>query len=541
MNLDNFLGAFDLWRFSAGLGLFLFAMSLIEGSLTELAGRHLKRLLRVYTRTPLRGIMLGTLATSILQSSSIVTLMIISFVGAGVIEMRSALGVIFGSNLGTTFTGWIVTFIGFEFKIQSFAYPLIGIGTILALALPKGSKGKTFFSFLSAIGILFMGLDFMKEAMSGVSASLDVSTLHGFGGFAYFIFGFIFTAITQSSSATMMTTLTALNAGIINLPGAAALIIGADLGTTITGLLAGLGAKPGKKQTSLAHFLFNVGTDTLALLLLSPLLKFVIYVFGANDPLYSLVLFHSSFNFLGILLFLPFTKQFSQLLEKWVPEKNHRLTKYIHKVSHTMPEAAIDALEKDFKLALDDLLTTNLEAFTIKRSRIDFLKSYEHLKEKLSEILSYILLVNEQKVNKIDSKRLGQFLRAIDHLSRSAKSAKDIHHNMKSIENSAKHEFMAIQKDFLEGIERTYQLIDEVRGLDNSSHKFEEILELKKLNSTDHDTHQKGIYEFYKSKNLSELDIATFLNINREIYASTDALLMGLKDLILPLEKAEEI
>jgi phosphate:Na+ symporter len=541
MDILKLLEAIDLWRFIAGLGIFLLSMSLIEVALVELAGRRFKTIFREYTKTPIRGIFIGTLATSFLQSSSIVTLMVISFVGAGVIEMRNALGVIFGSNLGTTFTGWIVTFIGFEFNIQSFAFPLIGIGALLSILLPRHLKWTNFFRFLASLGLLFLGLDFMKGAMSSLTTSFDVSTLHGYSGIIYFIFGFIFTAITQSSSATMMTTLAALNAGVVALPGAAALIIGADLGTTITALIAGFGGSPSKKQTSLAHFSFNVGTNLLAFIILKPLLLFVTFIFGENEPLYSLVLFHSSFNLLGIFLYLPFTNQFVELLRKWVPDRNHHFTKYIHKVSHTVPEAAIEALEKDLLLVLDELLSTNLEAFTIKRSRKEFIRNYEELKERISEVLSYILLVHEQKLREEDSKRLGQLLKAVDNISRSAKAAKDIHHNMINIENSARVEFIDIHKELLNSIQKTYQLIDEVRGLDNDSLIFEEILEIKNINNIDQINHQKVIYDFYKLKSIRELDIATLLNINREIYSSTNALISAIKEILLPIEKAEDI
>ncbi|MCB0413385.1 MAG: Na/Pi cotransporter family protein [Bdellovibrionales bacterium] len=308
----------DLWMFIGGLGIFLLSMKFIEEALTLLSGRSFKNFFREYTKTPLRGILSGTLATAVLQSSSMVTLMILSLVGAGIIDMKSAIGVVYGSNLGTTFTGWLVTLLGFKVNLQSAVYPFIGIGGLLFALLPKKHKLSQVFRLIASIGLLMLGLEFMKQSMNGIAQGFDPSLLQGHGILSYFIFGYIFTAIIQSSSATMMITLTALNSQIFTLPSAAAIVIGADLGTTTTALLASIGASKEKKQTALAHFIFNFVTDIFALIMINPLLSFVIFALHPEEPLFSLVLFHSTFNFLGILLFVPFTGSFARLLEKHI-------------------------------------------------------------------------------------------------------------------------------------------------------------------------------------------------------------------------------
>ena len=530
-----------LWKFAGGLGLFLLAMTFVEDSLIALSGRKLKIVFRKYTQTPLRGVLSGTIATAIVQSSSVVTLMVLSFVGAGIIKMRSALGVVIGSNLGTTFTGWVVATLGFKVDIQSFAFPLIAVGALAYSLSPKSQKLASFFRFISALGILFLGLDFMKESMSLVAQNFDIRQLQGYGIPIYFFFGFVFTAIIQSSSATMMITLAALNADLINLPGAAALVIGADLGTTTTALIGGIGGSTEKKQTSVAHFLFNIVTDVTALILIYPLLNFVTYVFGEREPLYSLVFFHSSFNAIGVLLFLPFTGVFADFLERSIGTKKTTLLKYTSKVNPEVPEAAIEALDREMIELLSDIKECNLQAFTLRSSGENFGSVYEKLKEKMGEVLEYSLRVQEQPVSEKVSKRLNQHIKALEQISRSAKSAKDIHHNMKSFESSANQEIVSFQMSFQQEIQKLYEEVNEITCFTSQSHIFEEISHLSNKNDEFYETQQRKIYDKSRNDVLDERVITTLINMNREIHSSAKSLLLALKDILLAVEKAEEI
>ncbi|MCB0422250.1 MAG: Na/Pi cotransporter family protein [Bdellovibrionales bacterium] len=531
----------NIWRFIGGLGIFLISMKFVEESLSDLAGRRFKRFFREYTKTPLRGILGGTLATVVLQSSSVVTLMVLSFVGAGVIDMKSALGVVFGSNLGTTFTGWVVASLGFKVDVLEFAFPLIGVGSIFYTLLPKEQKLAQIFRFLAGLGLLFFGLELMKQAMEGVSQKFDVSVLHGYGMVSYFLFGYVFTAIVQSSSATMMTTLAALHAGILNLPLAAALIIGADLGTTTTALLASIGASPGKKQTSMAHFLFNFVTDVVALILISPLLSFVLKVFGPGEPLLSLVFFHSLFNFIGIIVFIPFTGVFAGFLEKYIGRTEKKLTTYIQRVNPSMTEAALEALNREVLLLIDRVVEFNRQAFSLKFLKGSFSFVYEEMKELVAENLSYALRIQSQPVSEEDSKRLGQILKALDYFAKSSKSAKDIHHNIKDFEGSGQNEIIHFLWVLQEDIKKSFQIINEVKKFENQSHVFEELLAVKNKNIRDYEERQKMIYGNLKERKYSESTTGTLLNVNREVHASMESLIFALKEILLPREKAEEI
>ena len=187
----------DLWQPLAGLGLFLYAMRVIEDALQTVSGPSFRRFLRRNTNNPLQGVLSGAVATAVLQSSSLVGLLMLALVGAGVIEMRNALSVIFGANLGTTATGWIVATIGFKLDLAALSLPMIGIGGLVTVADARRQAGR----IVLGIGLLLLGLDLMKNGLGGLAAAFDVDQLGGYSALQYLLFGVVFSALVQSSSA----------------------------------------------------------------------------------------------------------------------------------------------------------------------------------------------------------------------------------------------------------------------------------------------------------------------------------------------------
>lgn len=312
--------------FLAGLGVFLLGINQMEAGIKNLAGKSFKTFLKRYTKNVFSAILIGTLVTAILQSSSVVSLMVMAFVGAGMMPLKNGIGVIFGANLGTTVTGWIVATVGFKFPIDAIALPILGIGGLLATLFAN----RVFFAelgrFLIGFGALFMGIEFMKDAFA-VDA-MDVAFLEtlNFPPHLFFLVGTILTAIIQSSSATMAITLSALYAGIINLEIAGAIVIGGYLGTTVTVFLGALGGTVIRKRVALAHIGFNFLTSILALFLLIPLIRWIEGNLTFQDPLYQLVTFHSSFTLIGIIVMLPFIGKYAQWVENRMPISEHNLS-----------------------------------------------------------------------------------------------------------------------------------------------------------------------------------------------------------------------
>ncbi len=341
---------FDGWKFLAGLGIFLFGMFMMEESIKILAGRSFKTLIRRFTDNRLKGLLTGFAATAVLQSSSAVSLMVLAFVGAGLMSLANAVAVLMGANVGTTCTAWIVALVGFQFKIDVFALPLIGIGG-LGLIFFSGSNRYTNVSkLLVSFGFLFHGLDFMKTSVETFAAAVDLSFLPDLGLWVYVAVGVVMTAVMQSSSATIAIILTALFSGIIDYREGAAMVIGANVGTTVTVMLGAIGGMPAKKQTAVSSLIFNMATG-VAVLPLLPLMSWITHdLFQLGDnPVLSVAMFHTLFNLLGVLLFFPWIPLLVRLLDRFFPEKRLVLTRYIHNTTPEVPEAALAALRNEVR------------------------------------------------------------------------------------------------------------------------------------------------------------------------------------------------
>ncbi len=539
---------FDYWQLLAGLGLFLFAMRQLEVALKQLAGRRFRRFLRYSTDNPVRSALGGIVATAIVQSSSLVGLIVLAFVGAGIIPLANAIGIILGSNLGTTFTGWIVTMLGFKLNLTTLIYPLAALGG-LSYGLLKG-QWKAVSQLAFSLALLLMGLDFMKNSVGSLTGYVDMQVLTGYPLIVYLLAGIIFTAIIQSSSATMMLTLSALYAGIIPLPAAAAIVIGADVGTTSTVLLGSLQGAVAKRRLAMAHVLFNLSIDTLAFIALFPLLA-LIQQLQIHDPLYSLVAFHSLFNLLGLVLFLPFTKQYAGLLERWIKEDEHHIQRFIHNVPEKVTDAALEALIQETRYLLYLVIRLNLRFMRItlpENTKTEFslpvmlasaskLEHYIALKQLEGEIVRYALKI---QLNNIDengnneaadvlSSKIEQLISAVRSAVYSAKALKDIDADMKSfaiIDNDTINQYFDKLKA---SAESTYVFIVTLLAQPDENELLEE--ELSRLKQSSHLFHHElaeSIYKEISKIHLTSVDLSTLLNVNNEIQTSEQALFKAL-------------
>ena len=261
--------------FLGGLGLFIFAMSLLEDSIKNLGMKKLKDFIQKFTSNIFSSILVGFLVTALIQSSSATTIIILALVGAGIMPLKNSIGIIFGANIGTTATAWLVTLLGFKVKIALFANPLVAIGALGYLII-ENKKYKNIFLFMVAFGLVFIGLEFMKDSMKEISNSIDLSLYQGYNILWYVLLGSVITIIIQSSSATTAIVLTAIASSIISYEVALSLIIGANIGTTVTAWLGSIGGSSDKKRVALIHTIFNLTTGVLVLLILKPLSKFTL-------------------------------------------------------------------------------------------------------------------------------------------------------------------------------------------------------------------------------------------------------------------------
>lgn len=342
---------------AGGIGLFLLGMQMMTDGMKMSAGNSLRRILKSSTRTPIRGILSGALITSMVQSSSAVTVATIGFVNAGLLTLKQAIRVAYGSNLGTTMTGWLVAIVGFGFHIKAFALPAICVGMLMTIFAKHGrypAIGKA----IAGFGLFFLGIDLMKSGFSGLENLIIFDALQESDIIGLVVFvgvGFLMTLIMQSSSAAIAITLTAAAGGVVALPAAACMVIGANVGTTSTAALAAIGATPNAKRVAAGHVIFNLMTGAIALLTL-PLMLLAIEWFQqsagmAGGPATFLALFHTLFNLLGVLLIWPFTQRLVTFLKRQfrAAEEDEARPKYLDKTLLGTPSLAHEALAKELE------------------------------------------------------------------------------------------------------------------------------------------------------------------------------------------------
>lgn len=340
-----------------GLALFLLAMQMMTDGLKTFAGDGLKQLLARWTSTPIRGVLSGFFVTGIVQSSTAVTVAAIGFVNAGVLTLRQALGVIFGTNVGTTMTGWLVSLVGFGFRIESFALPILTVGVVTRL-VASGARGRGLGEALAGFGLFFLGLAMLKDSFGGIAGMYGANVTGGALANNWAVFlavGFVATLLTQSSSAAIAIILTAAAGGVVGIEAAAAAVIGANVGTTSTAAIAALKATPSARRLALGHVAFNLITAVVALALL-PLLLRLVSLLGdwldvEGSPAAILALFHTVFNVLGVMIMLPLAGRLATLLEKMfrTAEEDLARPQHLDATLAETPALAVSALWQELQ------------------------------------------------------------------------------------------------------------------------------------------------------------------------------------------------
>jgi len=342
-----------------GLGIFLLAVTMMTDGLKLAAGDGLKDALIRSTSTPLRGLTFGFVVTSLVRSSSAVTVATIGFVNAGLLNLVQSLGVVYGANIGTTTTGWLVAFVGLDFNIETLALPMIGLGMLARLAGGERRSGA-FGEAIAGFGLFFIGIEYLREAFAGFAHQIDVAAIapQGVTGLLLYVgAGFLMTLITQSSGAAVTITLTAVSGGVLSLEAGAATVIGTNIGTTSTAVLAAIGATANARRVAAAHVLFNALTGAVALLLLPVMLWLV--QFGesrlgtSEGPTAVLAGFHTLFNVLGVVMIWPFTARLAALLERRFVSRTEALARpqFIDRTIIGAPSLALEAIGRELQRA----------------------------------------------------------------------------------------------------------------------------------------------------------------------------------------------
>ena len=403
-----------------GIGLFLLGMLLMTEGLRSAAGDALRRILSRFVAGPFSALASGAGVTMVVQSSSAVTLATIGFVSAGLVTFPQAIGVLLGANLGTTSTGWIVSVLGFKLDVGAVALPLVGVGAMARL-LGSG-RWAAYGTALCGFGLIFVGIDTLQRAMEGLADHIDVSSLGGVGaGHVVLLVGVgaAMTVVLQSSSAAVATTLTALHAGAIGLGDAAVLVVGQNVGTTVTAALAGLGASVPARRTAAAHILFNIVAAVAALVLMPVLLRTAVFVAG-GEPSMALAAFHTGFNLLGVVLVVPWLRPFAALVERLVPERGPALSRYLDASVASVGPVAIEAARR----ALTEVAQVAVDAARLRLDgrTLEAESTLAPARAALAELRGFLAAVRSERDGRSVHERHVATLHALDHLERLVKA-----------------------------------------------------------------------------------------------------------------------
>ncbi len=427
-----------IFNLLGSLGVFLYGMKVMSDGIHKVAGEKMKSILNYMTKNRFMAVMTGFLITALIQSSSATTVMVVSFVNAGLLTLLQSIGVIMGANIGTTVTTWIVAFVGFKFKIQVIALPMIGIG--LPLFFAKSKLKREWAEVFIGFGLLFLGLSFLKDSVPDMSAHPEifefVKDFTGKGFLSYVIFVLLGAGLTiavQSSSAAMAITVTMAYKGWIDFPTASMIVLGENIGTTITAYLASIGTTVNARRTARAHLLFNLFGVLWMTFVFVYFIHFIDWISPwentqINLPL-KLSLFHTAFNVINTLICIWLVKYFAIVVEKIVkPNKNDLNTEYklIYLQSGRVDPTTFNleqARQEIFKLAriCEDMFDTSLHLFFNPHKKlgdeVEKIANQEKLTDQMQrEITNFLTLCSEEALTDTYAKNINAMIRIVHEL-----------------------------------------------------------------------------------------------------------------------------
>ena len=500
-----------IFQLLGALGMFLYGMNLMSNGLQKAAGSKMRGLLTKMTSTPFKGVMTGLGITSVIQSSSATTVMAVGFVNAGLLTLSESIGVIMGANIGTTVTAWMVSWLGFKSDISVLAIPLMAVGFILSLS--KRDKRRHISELIIGFSLLFLGLSFMKNSVPDLSPEsmgfIQEWTSFGFGSVLIFlIFGTLLTLVLQSSSATMAITLIMVNMGWIPFEMGAAMVLGENIGTTITANIAAAVGSVNAKRAAMSHTLFNLFGVCWALIFFKPLLALVgiiIASMGLPNPLevadgtallYGISMLHTLFNVINTLILIWFVKYIVKAVEFIIKDKKSSdddtvKLKYIHAGQLDTAELSIEQARNEVVHFAEisrrsiDTIRKAIEAksdkeFEASRQR---LVKYEEISDRIEyEIAQFLNAMPEDSISdetRAESKRMYRIIGELESLGDSGESIGRILARRNSHEKSFTEEQVASLNKMLTVVDNAYAVM-----IDNlKSDKVDEMSERRAIDA----------------------------------------------------------
>ncbi|HKM93082.1 MAG TPA: Na/Pi cotransporter family protein [Prolixibacteraceae bacterium] len=483
---------FDLLKLFGSLTFFLFGMKLMSESLQKVAGDKMRSILEAMTSNRFKGVLTGILITAIIQSSSATTVMIVSFVNAGLLTLVQSIGVIMGANIGTTVTAWLISLLGFKIDISAFALPLIGLS--LPLIFSKASKRRSIGELVVGFAMIFMGLSYLNASVPDINSNPQILSFithysaYGFWSILFFLaVGTILTLVLQSSSATMALTLVMCYSGWIGFDMAVAMVLGQNIGTTITANIAALVANSTAKQAALAHLLFNLIGVTLAIVLFYPFEKLVVFimnVFNLDLPYViagqtiqqtnaampiALSIYHTVFNIINTMILIWFVPQIAKLVKRIIPSKDEddiifKLT-YIKTGMVNFSELSALQARKEINVFIQrtckmyGMIKAMLVETTEKKINKTFLRveKYEEIADRMDEeIVTFLTQIARSEISKSTAEQTNAMIKLVSRIE----SISDSCYLMAQFIKQSKSSKMPFTEEIEANLIRQFETID---------------------------------------------------------------------------------
>jgi len=493
---------------AAGVAIFLFGMLFLEEGFRALSSGVLERLLKRTTDKLWKSIVFGVLSSSITQSSSLVSLVTISFLSAGLILLSSGIGIIFGANIGTTTGAWLIAGFGLKVDIAAYAMPMLAFGIVLVFQRSKTLKGMGY--VLSGLGFLFLGIHYMKEGFEAFKETIDLAkfAVSGFPGLVLFVLiGMFATVVLQSSHATLVLIITALSASQITYENALALAIGANIGTTITAIIGAMTANYQGKRLAAAHLIFNVVTGALAIILLSPIVWVVddiaFHVGIANDDYtLKLAIFHTVFNVMGVAVMVPMVPRLVSFLHQKIKKPHEKLAepRFITNAAFEFPESLIEAVRQETLHLYDNAFEILAHGMHLTRtcikseidldhyiqnhtSQIDF-DLDETYNSKVKNLYADLIEFISTAQNKLPLENSDRLLELRDASINIVTSIKEIKHLRKNISLYIQSDNADIRKEYNKLRYQIAKVLREINELENTTAENRDILALDEIKAS---------------------------------------------------------
>ncbi|UAM96934.1 Na/Pi symporter [Polaribacter litorisediminis] len=532
----------------AGIAILLFGMIMLEDGFRVFTKGPLQKILKKATNKLYKSIAAGAFVTAFIQSSSLVTVITISFISAGLISLSGGIGLVFGANLGTTATAWLIAAFGLKIKISALAMPMIIFGFVFSFK--KNDQLKGIGNVLAGLGFFFLGIYYMKEGFDVFKDHIDLTqfAVTGFLGAIIFTFlGIVITTILQSSSATLALILTALAAGQIEYENALAIAIGANIGTTITAILGSINSNASGKRLSIAHLIFNFSTGIIALLLIVPLGNFVDILSDlmgilSNNYTLKLAIFHTIFNFMGVLLMIPFIKKLEAFLLTLFKEKQIKdihEAKYLNEAVLKFPDTLIESLTEEtkylYKNSIFEIVAHGMSIHrtdiksNIKISKVVKLSNtaivtdinelyYSKVKHIYGDIINYIVLGQSTlKLTQAQEIRLTELKLANRRMVEIIRDTRDLSKNITAFLDSENKEVKKEYNKFRKKVATVLRVIYLFRKHDQKEVYFNELKTLKHQAKLSKNRNNKTIDNLIRKNLISPAVASSLVNDNYNV------------------------